>query len=231
MKRFAILPLIFIMGLGTAGCAAPTYKMLVNGYTDPNAAQLAPGASFFIIENKEAPNPLLEKEIKGKIARLLEQQGYQIEPYEKAEYYLLFACGIGPGQNVTVVMPDYYPYEWEYPPGTGFGVGAGFGGGPYFVAGPFFSFGPSYAMTQYDRWLRLNVVDGEHYREHKGQFRTIWVGEARSTGFSPDLRTVVNYLLTGLFQQFGKNTGKALPLEIEAQDVRVQALAGSPPGP
>ncbi len=232
MKRFTIFLVIFIMGFGVAGCAAATYKMLVNGYTDPSVALISPGASFFVIENKEAPNPLLEKEIKAKIVKLLEGQGYQIMPYEKAEYYLLFAYGIGPGQNVTVVMPDYYPSEWIYPPGMGFGVGAGFGGGSYFIGGPFFSFGgPSYALTQYDRWLRLSVVDGKYYRDHQGQFRTVWVGEARSTGTSPDLRTVVNYLLTGLFQQFGKNTGKALPVELEAQDVRVQALTGSLPGP
>jgi hypothetical protein len=198
--------------------------MLINGYTDPSVEPIAPGASFFVIENKETPNPLLEKEIRGKIIKLLEQQGYQSVPFEKAEYYLLFSYGMGPGRDVVVVMPDYYPYGWEYPGGPGFGVGPGFGGRSFFFAAPFFSFGPSYTTAQYDRWLRLNVVDGKYYRENEGQFRTVWVGEAGSTGSSADLRTVVNYLLTALFQQFGKNTGKALPVEMEEQDVRVKAL-------
>ena len=75
---------------------------------------------------------------------------------------------------------------------------------------------PYTESTVYDRWLLINVVDGKYYRE-KGQWRTIRVGEARSTGASADLRTVINYLLLADFQQFGKNTGKAVTVEIKAQ--------------
>lgn len=73
-----------------------------------------------------------------------------------------------------------------------------------------------YTTTMYDRWLLINVVDGKHYRE-SGKFRTLWVGEARSTGASADLRSIIDYLLLAEFQEFGKNTGKAIIVRIKEQ--------------
>jgi hypothetical protein len=80
-----------------------------------------------------------------------------------------------------------------------------------------------YTETLYDRWLLLNVIAGKPYRE-KGQFQTVWVGETRSTGTSADLRVVVNSLLLAAFEQFGKNTGKAVGVEINSQDPRFKEL-------
>jgi hypothetical protein len=217
MRTF-LIPCLVVLGWWAAGCAPLTYRVQINGYTDPTLAeQISPGGSIFVIENKEAKNPLLEKEIRTKIIKLLEGKGYRVAPFEKAEYYLFFACGIGPGRNVTVPMPDYYPYDLGY-----FSVYPG--RGSYLFVAPFFSFGPAYAETLYDRWLLLNVVDGKYYREKKGEFRTLWVGEARSTGTSADLRTAVNYLLLAVFEQFGQNTGKAVAVEIRDQDLRVKEL-------
>ena len=117
-------------------------------------------------------------------------------------------------------MPDYYA-------STGFGIGgaSGWRGNPFIFVAPFSAIYPSYLSTEsrYDRWLLVNVVDGKYYRE-KGEFRTVWVGEARSTGASQDLRMVINYLLLADFQQFGKNTGKAVGVEINADAPQVQGL-------
>lgn len=208
-----------IMGLlGLTGCVTPIYQVQVNGYTDPSTpATLTPGATFFIMENQEAKNPLLEKEINLKIAKLLNKQGYQISTFEQATYYLLFSYGLGPAQNVSVTVSDYYPY--------GLGYSVGFGGGrpyPYFFVAPFWASYP-YAETIYDRWLLVNVVDGKTYRDKK-KFLTLWVGEARSTGTSADLRAAINYLLVGVFEQFGKNTGKAVPVDLNKEDSRVKGL-------
>ncbi len=211
-RRRAIPALLVLLAAGCLGGCGPTlYQVNVNGYTDlAAAAAIAPGGSFFIIEDPKAKNPLLEKEIKEKIAKLLEQQGYQMAAYEKAEYYLFFSYGTGPARSSAVAMPDY-----------GWGWGGGFGWPQsYFFMAPFPSY---YPETLYDRWLLINVVDGKYYRE-KGEFRALWVGEARSTGTSGDLRTAVNYLLLADFQQFGKNTGKAVPVEINGQAPQVQGL-------
>ena len=50
------------------------------------------------------------------------------------------------------------------------------------------------------------------------------MGEARSTGASTDLRVAINYLLLAEFQQFGRNTGKAVGVEINEDAPQVQGL-------
>lgn len=215
LNRVLLSWLVVAIG-GLAGCASLAYQVKVNGYTDPAASvPLSPGVSIFVIDNQAAKNPLLEKEIKGKINKLLEQQGYRIATFDQADYYLFFGYGIGPERQVTVVMPDYFPT-------FGLGLGAAPLRSPYFFVSPFLSYYPP-AESLYDRWLLINVVDGRFYRE-KGEFRALWVGEARSTGTSSDLRTVINYLLVADFTEFGRNTGKAVTVDINEQDPRVKAL-------
>jgi hypothetical protein len=219
MKHLWLAALI-LGGTVTSGCGPYHYDVKVNGYLDPAApARITPGGTFCVIENREAQNPLLEKEVKDKINQLLTKQGYQLAAYEQADYYLFFSYGLGGEPSTTVVMPDYYPYA-----GFGFGSGSGYRSSSYFFVAPFFSFYPyPESVALYDRWLLLNVVDGKYYRE-KGQFRTIWVGEARSTGTSSDLRTVLNYLLLADFHEFARNTGKAVTVEIGEPEPQVFGL-------
>lgn len=213
-NRSMLLVLLLATGL-SFGCAT-TYQVRVNGYTDPAApAPIPASATFFVIENKEAKNPLLEKEIKAKINLLLERRGYVLVPFDKADYYLFFTYGIGPTSAVSVVMPDYpwglsMEYGYYYPRS-------------YFFYWPGFAYYPAYVEPLYDRWLLLNVVEGKHYRE-TGQFRTLWVGESRSTGTSADIREVINSLLLAAFAQFGKNTGKAVTVDVKADDPRLLEL-------
>ena len=96
MKKTLIALIILVAGSGLSGCGPTLYSINVNGYTDPAApTQLAPGGSFFVIENQKAQNPLLEKEIAGKINKLLTNKGYALTSYDKAQYYLLFSYGVG----------------------------------------------------------------------------------------------------------------------------------------
>ncbi len=216
MKKIFSALLLLAVGCCLCGCGPTMYNVNVNGYTDPaTPGVITPGTSFFVIENQKAANPLLEKEIKEKIDKLLANHGYPVVAYDQAQYYLFFSYGIGPERTATVVMPDYYT-------SYGFGFGTGWHSSPFVFAAPFFSFYPG-TESLYDRWLLINVVDGKYYRE-KGEFRTVWVGEARSTGPSQDLRVAVDYLLLADFQQFGKNTGKAMPVEVNAQAPQVQGL-------
>ena len=196
---------IFLLGLlsiATFGCAsARTYQVQVNGYTDSAGSLLAPGASLFVIEDQKAQNVPLEKEVKGRIDNLLVKHGYLLAPYDKAQFYLLFTYGLETSGTVTVAGP--------IGPGRGWSE---FGYSAYLPA----KYGP-YAMdtlTLYDRWLRLTVVEGKYYRE-TGKSRTVWVGEARSIGISSDLREILSPLLIAAFEQFGKNTGKAVLTRIK----------------
>lgn len=208
---------MLVIGLWLSGCSSVSpYIIKVNGYTDPRApAPVKPGGSFCVIENKEAKNPLLEAEVKGKITKLLETRGFPVTTFEKADYYLFFAYGMGEPRSVGVAAPDYFG-------SIGWGVGYGWGGPAFSIGVPYGTYGANPA-TLYDRWLLINVVEGPAYRTQKIS-RPVWVGEARSVGSSSDLRTVLNYLLVADFKQFGQNTGKAVTVEIEAQNPEVAFL-------
>jgi hypothetical protein len=119
-------------------------------------------------------------------------------------------------------MPEYGPF-------LGYGLGPVHGTrSSYFFVAPFFAYYPyAGSVALYDRWLLINVIDGKYYRE-KGQFKTIWVGEARSTGASSDLRTVLNYLLLADFKKFGQNTGQAVSVDIGEHEPLVYGLTPPP---
>ena len=216
-----LIPLVMLLAVaGLAGCGPTLYNIKVNGYTDPAVpAVLAPGTSFFVIENQQAQNPLLEKEVAEKLNKLLASKGFALAAYEQADYYLFFSYGIGQDRTAWVTMPDY---DCGFGIGGGAGPRCGWGGGPYFFAWPYITFYPT-PKPVYDRWLLINVVDGKYYRD-RGEFRAVWAGEARSTGASGDLRTAINYLLLADFQQFGSNTGQAVTVEVSEDTPRMQGL-------
>jgi hypothetical protein len=217
MNKFLGLSLLILLSAAMFGCASVrVYHVQVNGYTESAGPTLTPGASLFVLEDQKAQNPLLEKEVKAKIETLLTKQGYLLVPYDRADYYVLFTYGLGNPQTVSVTAPAW-------------GVGLGFGSG-YCGPGVGYGFywpgwGSFYTETQalYDRWLRVNVVEGKYYRE-TGKSRPVWVGEAHSTGSSSDIREVMNPLLIAVFEQFGVNTGKAWPTTIKQNDPRVMDL-------
>jgi hypothetical protein len=213
---------IFVIGLWLAGCStATTYTIKVNGYTDPGApAPVKPGGFFCVIDNPETKNPLLEKELKEKINKSLVTHGYPVTTFEKADYYLFFSYGMGEPRSVSTAAPDYYGgFGW----GMGYGGGWGGWGGPSIVLGVPLGGYPADSTTLYDRWLLIKVVGGPAYRARKDT-PPVWVGEARSMGTSSDLRVVLNYLLVAEFTEFGKNTGKALTMAIDAENPEVVAL-------
>jgi hypothetical protein len=223
-KAIRFLAMI-VIGLGLAGCSSvSTFTIKVNGYTDPGRPGLIkPGGSFCVIENQEAKNPLLEKEIKGKITKLLEVRGYSATTFEKADYCLFFGYGMGEPRSVGVATPDYLgSIGWGVGGGYGWGGGWGGWGGPSVSVGIPWG-GSADSATLYDRWLLIKVVEGSAYRTQKIS-RPVWVGEARSVGASSDLRLVLNYLLVADFKEFGKNTGKAVTVEIDATNPEAASL-------
>lgn len=217
MKKLLGIVLLGFLTAATWGCAVGRiYHIQVNGYTEAAAPVLAPGASLFVIEDAKAQNPLLEKEVKAKIDRLLEKHHFFLAAYDQAQYFVLFAYGMGTPSAVAVAAPN-----WGW--GVGFGTGWWGPGVGYGVSWPVY--GPYYPETMplYDRWLRLTVVEAQPYRD-TGAARPVWVGEARSTGSSSDLREVLNFLLVAAFEQFGKNTGKAVRTHMKQKDPRRQGL-------
>jgi hypothetical protein len=221
MQKVMGLLIGLVVGLGLSGCTtASSYTIGVNGYTAPGTpAPIKPGGFFCVVENKGAKNPLLETEVKGKITKLLESRGYPVTTLDKADYCLLFAYGLGEPRSAGAAAPDYFG-------SVGWGWGGGYGWGGW--GGPAVSIGIPWggsadSATLYERWLLIKVVPGPAYRT-RPDTPPVWVGEARSVGSSSDLRMVLSYLLVAEFKEFGKNTGKAVPMEIEAQNPEVYSL-------
>ncbi len=221
MKKFLSLFLLSLVSVTLFGCASTkTYRMQVNGYTEEfAAAPFSPGATFFVLENQQVDNPLLEKEVKAKLEYLLTQHGYLFVPSEQAQYLLRFAYGMGSPETVSVAPPD-----WSV--GVGFGTGYWGPGAGYGFYWPGWGWGPYYVETQaiYNRWLRLTVVEAKAYQATGKSVTPVWVGEVRSSGTSSDLREVLNPLLVAAFEQFGRNTRKAVPTSVKQNDPRVAEL-------
>lgn len=208
--------LIIILGFFLGSCAPEVrYRIQVTGYSQPSAAPLPPPpAAFYVIDNWQAQDPPLSREVKGKIEKLLGIKGYIITSFEQADYYLVYSFGQGPGPPVTVPMPVYRPRRYPY-----------YGGPwqPYRMAPvPGYDYG-SAPSPLYDRWLIVNVMEGPRYRDKK-EFQRLWQGEARSTGYSPNMAATVNYLLMALFEVFGKNTGRGQVVEVNENDFRAEEL-------
>jgi hypothetical protein len=207
--------MLLILALSLSGCVEPMkYQVQVTGYNPPGAVVLPPPpAAFHVIANPEAKDPGMEKEFKAKIEKLLGIKGYIITAFEQADYYLVFSYGQGKGGAVPVPMPAYGPRPYPYY--GGFGQPYPFAPIPeYYAPG---------AQQLYDRWLVVNVIEGTQYR-NKGEFQRVWQGEARSTGYSANLRATINFLLVSLFEDFGKSTGRGKVIEVTDEDFRAREL-------
>jgi len=67
-------------------------------------------------------------------------------------------------------------------------------------------------------------LDARSFRESKTD-KVIWYGEIISSGSSRDLRTVMNYMLIVVLEEFGKDTKKGIIIEIKENDERLKSFA------
>lgn len=213
---------LLLLTLWLAGCAL---EIRTTGFLDRagGLAALPKAASFAVLENAQAPNPVFEKEIKGKIEKLLVRQGYRIEPPERASYLLAYSYSIQSGLRSSTIT-SYGPPQTDIvrvPDGKG-GVTTRVvtvQGAPSVV--------PVIAMG-YTEQLTLQVM--EEARMGQAQ-KVVWVGETLTSDGSSDLRSDIDYLLVATFRYFGEDTGKQAHVRISPDDPEVMALrreAGSP---
>jgi hypothetical protein len=190
---------------------SPYYRVSTSGYSEyGDSAELSSGSSICVIEKSESPNPFLEREIKFKIVTILKNKGYQIASFDNADFYLLYAYGIGSGQTVTDVHSqtytshklNIYTGRIETMPRT-----------RTFTS----------KRTKYDRWLFIKVIDAKEFRETRAT-HAIWVGETNSRGSKRDIREVIDYLLIPTFEHFGEDTGKAVRHTMFRGNSRVKEL-------
>jgi len=199
------LPLICL----SLGCAV-SYNVGVNGYSSSGQIlQIQQESSIHVVEDSNATNPLLEKEIGMKIRKLLNKNGYSIAT-DEADYYLLFNYGMNSGQTVTDTIGIYhYGIYNDYP-----------FSGMYSHSYPTYI---PYTTVVYTRWLVLKLIDGKAYRA-SSKAKPLWIGEAVSTGTNSDLRERINYMLIAAFEHFGQDTGKRVNVLFTEDDERLKLL-------
>ncbi len=171
---------------------------------------------IYVIKNEKSENTFLESEVNKKISTLLQQTGYQLtDDPKKADYYLVYAYGIGDRRDVTVNVPFR-------------------SGGGVAMANTYGTHGRSFTtMTipssvsvvpvqsaEYDRWLSTFLFNKNDTKANKEN--AVWVADTRSTGSSSDLRLVIDYMMIAAIDQFGKNTNAQA--NISEKDTRVKNL-------
>ncbi len=181
-----ILKIIIIVVLPSLTWSCLTYyDVRVNGYTG-GKLDIQSHKTITIVRNPKAQNPLLEEEIATKLSKSLMLKGYLIsDDANSSEYILFFNYGIESGGTRT------YSYE-----GTRLNV---------FTRRlePTTEVG---SESVYRRHLILNLYKLNGFTENS---KPVWVGEAYSTGSSSDLRKVIDFLIRGAIEHFGKDTGSA----------------------
>jgi hypothetical protein len=210
--------ILFLLLILLQGCVS-SYPVKVSCFLDPGKPLImTPGTTIHVVDDKESKNPLLDKEVKGKLEDMLKLKGYSISQFDGPHYYVLHGYGRGHERTVTHTMPIYQPG------GTAIVTKSGRSGTSYStIQLPGSTIYVPYTTAVTDKWLSLKIVDGKDYMD-SGKTTEIWIGEASVTGESPDLRDMLNYLIIGIFEHFGENTGKELTVNIREDDPRIKIL-------
>ncbi|MCX5804895.1 MAG: hypothetical protein NT010_02335 [Proteobacteria bacterium] len=107
--RYLLKSILFLLLIFVQGCAS-SYTVKVNGFLDPGKPLIiTPGTTIHVVEDKEAKNTLLDKEVTKKLENMLKLKGYSISELDGPRYYILYGYGIGHERTVTRAMPIYQP--------------------------------------------------------------------------------------------------------------------------
>lgn len=219
-KAVSLVSLLVFLG----GCAL---DIRTTGFLDSasGVTALPKGAAFAVRENSQAENPIFDREVKGKIEKMLTNRGYRIAAPEKAGYLLTYGYSISPGFRSSMAT-SYGPPQTlvtSVPDGKG-----GVTTRAVTTPGPA-SLAPM-ITTEYTRQLTIKVADAAHRRGDNKE-PVVWVGETHSIDPSSDLRHDIDYLLVATFRYFGQDTGKQVRVNLSLNDPEVLELRGAAKNP
>jgi len=216
--KLNLMGILILMLFLIQGCAV-SYTVKINGYIDPSRPlNIEPGTKIHLVEDTKAKNPLLEKEIKGNLDNMLKLKGYEVTDSEAAGYYMLYGYGIGHERTITSTMPVYTPGKTATvtktgPKGTSYSTIQTSGSTTYVP----------YTTTVSDKWLYIKLVEGEDYRK-EGRDIPVWIGEASITGEGGDIRELINYLIAGIYNYFGRKTEKTIIINVQEDDPLIKRI-------
>ena len=210
MRRFPIFILTLAGLIVLAACTTfQGYHLMVNGFSSPETPlRLAESNSLYLLENGEAENRMFEREVLRKAERLLVEKGYRTDTYESADYFVVFAYGAGGEHFVDDVNIEPIFDIILFPE---FHIG---------LRG--FTFEPDRRLA-YTYWLEVKVLDARPFRE-SGEDAVVWLGQVTCSSRNSDLRHVANYMLLGVSDVFGTDTGRALKMTLPEDEVRLRTL-------
>lgn len=209
------------------GCA--TYNVGVTSYLATDQPFPLPNADalFAVVAESEPLEPLLEHEVRRKLAYLLEQRGYPVERLSDETTRFLVAAdfGIDDGRTVigsyTIDRPGYVRTSYVYA-----------GKGRKRVYRTFY---PGYSERRYYRYklytsgLSLTLYDHRRARELEAADQPvdeaiIWRATAQTEQRSSDLRKHLDYLLLAALEKWGADTGPREEVRLAEGDERATEL-------
>jgi hypothetical protein len=209
--------LIVLLVVFLAACAL---DVRTTGFLDRSAgiAVLPNGATFAVLENAAASNPIFDREIKAKIERLLVKAGYRLDASDKARYQLSYGYGIASGLRSRAVT-SYGPPQTQI-----ITVSDGKGGvATQAVMTPGTASVIPMVSVEYTKQLTLKVTEAAGSADGRKE-SVVWMGETLSMDPSSDLRTDIDYLLVVAFMYFGRDTGKQVSVSIGRENSAVDEL-------
>lgn len=203
---FAIFCLLF------SSCTH-NYNISIDSYKDKEIIPhgFSKESSFAVIPSE---NSMLAKEIAGKIETLLKERGYVVTNKENCQYQLNFDFGIeSKTETVTVAKTIPGPTKTkrgqmrdkEGKKSTSFEEETETSATVVYVPEE---------RTFFNKKINVHVYDKNN--------KEVWSAEAFNSGYNGNLRSMVNYLLVPLFNNFGSN--KNTWIEVPENDLAVQKL-------
>jgi hypothetical protein len=178
-----------------AGCSG-SYIVGVNSFAETKNP-VPQGTCIYVTSEPNSKNHLFDKEIKAKIVELLSSHGFQPVDDPKAEYHLTFNYEIRfhTAENVGSVGSNNLTEGYNVEVNSGF-------------------YAPD-VRTVWDEVLLIKIFRGSN---------EVWAGKAITSRDYEDKRQTIDYLLVGVFEFFGQNTGGQKNIEIKGKDRRIAAL-------
>lgn len=210
LKTVEKVAIITLFILSIAGCVTfRGYHVMMNGFSNLDSPlKITPKNSFRVLENEESPNAMFEKEVVRKLTCLLEKNDLVVTTYDEADFFVVTEYGFDREhavQNVNLAPLFDFIFFPEFD-----------------VRLSGFTFVPDHRLV-YDHWLETRVIDAREYRK-SGEDLLVWLGQVTCTSANPDLRDVINFMLAGTMEIFGKDTGKAQVIRMEEWDKEVAEL-------
>jgi len=219
--------LAFVAMLGT-GCT--NVHMSINAYRSKELPFPEPGSdhSVGVVVQTVPAEPLLNEEIKRKVADILKTKGYAVAPAEKADYVLVCSASMDSGVSdtdyVPVTSPGSYSYSHIYDSyGRVARVSTYIPGETTYLPYTYTIYTKGLVLTLLRRDL-VRASGDDKKKEEPLEEATVWRCVTLSTGGSSDLRWIVNHMMLASLDRFGKDTGRQEEVSMALNGERVKRL-------